>query len=149
MAILAAIDENERSKKVVELAYDLATAYDDTLIALHVIPEEEYEKHRETMQEIAEFADFNLEQEQESAERFAEKFVRETIDDIDRNQLEARGRVGDVGEAILAEAEQVDPRYLVISGRRRSPTGKAIFGNTAQKILLNAECPVVSKLSDD
>lgn len=144
MAVLAAIEENERSKRIIRIAYDLATTYDDTLVALHVIPEEESTEHVRSMQEVATLEDFSVTDDMEGAKQFAREFVIETIGDV----VEARGRVGDVADEILAEADRIDPRYLVISGRRRSPAGKAIFGNTAQRILLNADCPVVSKLSD-
>lgn len=149
MAILAAIDETARSKTVVRIAYDLATTYEDTLIPLHVIPKEEYEQHRETLLQIEEFDNFSISQGEDSARRIAETFVQETIEDVDRDIVEPRGRVGDVANEILSEAERVDPQFLVISGRRRSPTGKAIFGSKAQQILLNANCPVVSEMSDE
>ncbi|WP_254864168.1 universal stress protein [Halovivax gelatinilyticus] len=146
MTVLAAIDDIERSTTVVEIAHDLAEAYDDTLVALHVVPEAEFQEHRESIRQIPEFEDYSIEQEQGSAAEFATKFVRNVVDDLDQNRFEARGRIGDVTDEILAEADRLDPRYLVISGRRRSPTGKAVFGNTTQQILLNAECPVVTRL---
>lgn len=149
MAILAAIDENERSKHTINVAYDLATTYDDTMVALHVVPRKDYEEHRDAIRTIPEFRDFSLNQEIESAANFAEEFVANTIDDLDPSRIEPQGRVGDVTDEILAAADEIDPRFLVISGRRRSPTGKAIFGNTAQRILLNANCPVVSKLTEE
>lgn len=58
MTILAAIDETERAKEIVPLAYDLATAYGDELIVLHVVPTEDYEEHKEDL-ERALFRRFN------------------------------------------------------------------------------------------
>lgn len=148
MTILAAIDENERSNQVIEIGYDLATRYDDTVVALHVIPTDDYEAHRESVQNIPGFRNFSLDQEIDSAKNFAREFANEVLDEADMSRIVARGRVGDVAEEILAEVQQVNPRYLIISGRRRSPTGKALFGNTAQKLLLKTDCPVVSQLRD-
>jgi nucleotide-binding universal stress UspA family protein len=148
MVILAAIDENERSKDVVALAYDMAVTYDEPLIALHVVPTEEYDAHKKSLKDIPEFSDFSISQEADSAKKFSRRFVKETIEDVDWDCVEPRGRVGDVTEEILAEADRVEPRFLVVSGSRRSPTGKALFGNTTQQLLLNAECPVVTQLSD-
>lgn len=149
MAILAAIDENERSKQVITIAHDLATTYDDSLIALHVVPQEDYEAHRKSLRDIPGFRDFSINQEAVSARRFAREFANSVIEDLDPDLLEPRGRVGEISDEILAEAESLDPRFMVIGGRRRSPAGKAIFGNTAQRLLLNADCPVVSKLTEN
>jgi len=148
MAILAAVSEHERSKQVISVANDLATAYDDTLVALHVVPNDDYDAHRRAIEEIPGFQDFSVSQEVESAKKFASEMVLETLGDVDAERFDPRGRVGDVSSEILKEVDAVDPRYLVISGRRRSPAGKAVFGNTAQQLLLSADCPVVSKLTD-
>lgn len=145
MVILAAIQEHNRSKETLRIAHDLATRYEDTLVVLHVVPAEDYEAHKKNLEEIPDIGDFSLSQEQDSAERFVQRFIDETIDDVEAD-IEPRGAVGDVASEILAEAETLDPRFLVIGGKRRSPTGKALFGDTAQRILLNASCPVVSKL---
>lgn len=56
---------------------------------------------------------------------------------------EVRGSVGNPGEKVvdLAEDEGVD--MIVVGGRKRSPTGKAVFGSTAQTIMLSSSCPVL------
>lgn len=61
---------------------------------------------------------------------------------------EIAGRVGDHGDAIVSLAGDVDADLAVVGGRRRSPTGKAVFGSTAQTVLLSAPCPVTFVRSD-
>jgi len=58
------------------------------------------------------------------------------------------GRVGKHGEAIVSLASDADTDLAVVGGRRRSPTGKAVFGSTAQTVLLSAPCPVTFVRSD-
>ena len=52
--------------------------------------------------------------------------------------------VRDVTEALLDVAEEVDASMLVIGIRHRSPVGKLLMGSTAQRILLDARCPVLA-----
>lgn len=50
----------------------------------------------------------------------------------------------DADEDVLEAAAREQASMIVIGLRRRSPTGKLLFGSTAQRILLDAECPVLA-----
>ena len=51
---------------------------------------------------------------------------------------------GAASDAILRVAEEVDAELLVVGIHRRSPVGKVLLGSNAQRILLNATCPVLA-----
>jgi nucleotide-binding universal stress UspA family protein len=53
-----------------------------------------------------------------------------------------RGR--EAAEEILAAAHEHRADLVVIGLRHRSPVGKLLMGSTAQKVLLEAACPVLA-----
>jgi nucleotide-binding universal stress UspA family protein len=53
-------------------------------------------------------------------------------------------RGNDPSEDLIAVAEEVDAEFIVIGLRRRTPVGKLILGSNAQRILLDASCPVLA-----
>jgi nucleotide-binding universal stress UspA family protein len=50
----------------------------------------------------------------------------------------------DPAEDLINVAEEVSADVIVIGLRRRSPVGKLILGSNAQRILLDAPCPVLA-----
>jgi nucleotide-binding universal stress UspA family protein len=57
---------------------------------------------------------------------------------------------GEHGAAdVVAAAERLRASLIVIGLRRRTPTGKLLFGSDAQRILLDAACPVLAVKADD
>ena len=54
----------------------------------------------------------------------------------------------EASEDLLAIAEEVGAELVVIGLRRRTPVGKLILGSNAQRILLDAHCPVLAVKSD-
>lgn len=65
-------------------------------------------------------------------------------------QHEVRQVVGgrDVAESLIDAAEGSSAELIVIGLRRRSPVGKLILGANAQRILLDAPCPVLAVKPD-
>lgn len=55
---------------------------------------------------------------------------------------------GEPTETILEVAEEIDADMIAVSGRKRSPAGKAIFGSVTQSLLLSADCPVIVATND-
>ncbi len=50
----------------------------------------------------------------------------------------------DASEEILTVARDHQAELVVIGLRRRSPVGKLLMGSTAQRVLLDAHCPVLA-----
>jgi nucleotide-binding universal stress UspA family protein len=60
-------------------------------------------------------------------------------------EVDVRRSMGsDVGDQVLAVAEDVAADLVVIGLRRRSPVGKLLMGSVAQRILLGADCAVLA-----
>ncbi|MGJ7441550.1 universal stress protein [Aquipuribacter sp. MA13-6] len=57
-------------------------------------------------------------------------------------------RSSDPADDLLAVADEVEAHVIVIGLRRRSPVGKLILGSNAQRILLDATCPVLAVKGD-
>ncbi|KAB7742952.1 universal stress protein [Nostocoides sp. F2B08] len=53
-------------------------------------------------------------------------------------------RGNDPTDDLIEVAEEVGATLIVIGLRRRSPIGKLVLGSNAQRILLEADCPVLS-----
>jgi len=51
-------------------------------------------------------------------------------------------------EDLIGIAADVSAELIVIGLRRRSPVGKLILGSNAQRILLDAKCPVLAVKAD-
>jgi nucleotide-binding universal stress UspA family protein len=147
MAILTAIKGGDSPENVLRTGADLAEAYDDTLFVVNVLPEEEYRKRRRDMADESSSASYTVEQAQSSVRQEAQSLVAES--DIEFDDIEYRSRVGKVDTEILAIADAIDARYIVLGGRKRTPTGKALFGSVTQRVLLNAETPVVTVMQEE
>ena len=81
------------------------------------------------------------------------RFASADVLDGVRSRLDAAGVVYEVeqpvrgheaSDEVVEAADRVNATMIVIGLRRRSATGKLITGSQAQRILLDAHCPVLA-----
>ncbi|MFB6302457.1 MAG: universal stress protein [Haloferacaceae archaeon] len=138
--ILVAVGQEDRERvvRLAEEAIAVAAAADAQVVLAHVFTEDEYDDVLDTLGIGAEA--------EVSTDGVAERHAatRDLTALLDEADVEytVRGAVGDHAEGIVAIAENVGADRVIVGGRRRSPTGKAVFGSVAQEVLLSAPCPV-------
>ena len=140
MIILAPVDRSKKGKHVLREAAALAEAFDAELHALHVLRRSDFvDLERTSVKETGKAIDID------EVKRTATEIAEEAAAGLD---IEATfvGRMGDPTDVILNYAEENDARYIVLGPRKRSPTGKAIFGSVSQSVLLDSACPVVTTM---
>ena len=135
MPVLAAIDIDERCDAIISEADSLAEAFDEEL---HVM-------HANSLSDLREVSSSDAAKKRTIVEQFEDEIVEITSPIAD--DIVPVCAIGQPATQVVDYADRHDVSYVVIGGRRRSPVGKALFGSTAQKILLNAPCPVVVTLS--
>ena len=131
MTILVGYSPSPEGKAAVAFGIEQARAFDDTLIVLNAGIGETPDEHG-----VATNADMDE--------------LKQTLlnSEVSHEILQFL-RGNDPVEELLALAEATDDtRMIVIVSRRRSPVGKLIMGSTAQRIILEAEVPVVSVKAD-
>lgn len=141
MVIVAAVDRSDRAHRVCTEAVALAEAFDEPLHVVHVMSESDFidlqvessTKHYEAV-------------EMDEVLALAEEEAEAAAEGIDY-PFESVGRMGRISDEVVRYADEHDARYVVVGGRKRSPTGKAVFGSATQSILLEADCPVVAVIT--
>lgn len=81
------------------------------------------------------------------AQRFEDELgrVQRDLDEAGiEHEVRALVRGNEPAEDLVEVAEESDGQLIVIGLRRRTPIGKLILGSNAQRILLEATCPVLA-----
>ncbi|MFC4407749.1 universal stress protein [Haloarchaeobius iranensis] len=130
--------DKDRVDALAETVTDIAGPAGATVVLAHVFGDDEYADVREKL-DIAPTAEVTAD---DVAERYSTvREIRSTLDEAGLDVV-VRGGVGDYGERVVELAEEESADLVVVGGRSRSPTGKAVFGSTAQSVMLSAPCPV-------
>lgn len=135
----------DRVERLAEATIEVAQPAGATVVLGHVFTEEEYE-------EVLDRLGFDPDAEEATPDEVAKRHatIRELVGGLDAVDVdhEIRGIVGEHAQSIVNLATMVGADRVIISGRRRRPTGKAVFGSTAQEVLLTAPCPVTFVRTD-
>lgn len=135
MSILTPVKGTDASSSVVKEGKELADAFGEPLVVLHVMDRDEFEELGESQ------PNYSVDKAENNAAQTAAEVVSEA--GVAAGDVITVGRIGDATDQIVAEAAERDARYIVIGGRKRSPAGKAVFGSVTQAVTLSAERPVV------
>ena len=136
----------DRIDELGEAVVEAANPADATVILAHVFTRSEYDDVL-TRLEFDRSAD-EIEPDDVARRHSTILELGELLDEYDVD-YEIRGAVGEHGPTIVDLARSTDADRVVVGGRRRSPTGKAVFGSTAQEVLLSAPCPVTFVRNDE
>lgn len=130
MSILTTIDRDPGCAQVVKTGEDLSAGLGHDLVILHVVSRNADESAVEA--DIDEIVTDALETEITPEIRIVEEAARR------------EAPTGRTASTIMSVAEDVDPAYLVIGSRKRTPVGKVLLGSVSQLVLGNAAVPVVT-----
>ncbi|SFL33497.1 Nucleotide-binding universal stress protein, UspA family [Halogranum rubrum] len=134
--VLAVVDPTEVAKNVVREAGEIAEGMDAEVVLIHVTTDEEYSARRRAMEALPKM---NTSYTHDDAKKGATEFARDIGDEILTEfnvEYEAVGSLGNKATEILDTAAECDCDHIFLPGRQRSPTGKALFGDTTQRVIL-------------
>ncbi|ELY52909.1 universal stress protein [Natronolimnohabitans innermongolicus] len=138
--------DSDRLDELAATVLEVAGPADATVVLAHVFTRTEYD-------DVLSRLEFDRERDDVDPNDVAGRHetILELQATLEEHDVEyaTRGAVGEHGPTIVDLATEVDADRVVVGGRRRSPTGKAVFGSTAQEVLLSAPCPVTFVRNDD
>jgi len=146
---LAVFDEDDT--ELLTEAGELAAGVDADLVILSLMTQDEFEDARETLDVVAQEEQTSYDDEVvlDVARREAREHAEEVLADVDVEWQTVAARVDDddtQASRIIDIAEDRGVDHVFLTGQQRSPTGKAVFGDRTQAVILNFDGPVTTLL---
>ncbi|MFC4440364.1 MULTISPECIES: universal stress protein [Natrialbaceae] len=144
---LVVIEPSQKGRELTRIAGEFAEGLGGELIIIHALDESKYQE--EIQRKGHSGAEIKSESDLiEEASNTAEEIATDALKNYDVSYT-AEGMVGSLPNDLLDLATEQNCDHVFITGEQRSPTGKAVFGDISQKILLNFDGPVTTLIAYD
>lgn len=139
---LVVVEPTERGRELIKLAGEIAKGTGAELVLVRIVDEDAYEgdvqrKAESSLSDVSSVDELTNEA-TAVARELGEELLPEGI------TYSAEALFGNLPDDLLEHAEERGYDHVFITGERRSPTGKVLFGDTTQAVLLNFDGPVTS-----
>ncbi|MCO8244819.1 MULTISPECIES: universal stress protein [unclassified Haladaptatus] len=140
---LVVLDDTEMHRRLLEEAGRFAANSDAELILFSWITPEQFEEQLDALESVEETERTNYREftAQEAAVRFGRRFAEETLgtlsEDVSYDVVGEVTEKDELGSTVLEVAEKHGCDHAFVAGQKRSPTGKALFGDVTQRVILN------------
>jgi len=139
---LVVVEDTDEHRDLLQEAAANAAGTNGELLLLALVDEAEYEDEVDTLDSIGNIENVSYSEGTilEAAEQDVTDLATEVISDDFNVEWEVLVSVVDEDErarAVVRAGAENDCDHAYILGRHRSPTGKAIFGDFAQRVILN------------
>ena len=150
--VLVVVDDTDAHRELLAEAGSIAHDTGADLTVLSWMTPDQVESTAETIESIEQvegtsYSDLDA---VGTVEQFTRNFSDEVFADSDRTvEFDVEGIVtedDDLADGVIDAANRLACDHVFIVGRRRSPTGKALFGDFAQRVLLNFDGTVTLKM---
>lgn len=138
---IVTVEETEQHRQLLREAGEWASGSNAELVLLALVPESKFEEDIETLDTISEVENVQYGESTvvEAARTEVQEIAREVLSDLDVSVTSVTAVVDEDDQAgtLVSLGAKHDCNHAFIVGQRRSPTGKALFGDDAQRVLLN------------
>jgi nucleotide-binding universal stress UspA family protein len=135
--------DKDRAEALAEAVVEVAKPAGSNVVIAHVFTESEFTNATKRLE-----FDTNAQPDEVAKRHQTVRTMSKLFDDADVSYT-VRGAVGEHATKIIDLATEVEADRVVVGGRKRSPTGKAVFGSVAQAVMLDAPCPVTFVRGDN
>ena len=145
-SILVLLPSDNPDEQLLSAANRHASGTDTSVVVCRIIDEDQYQS--EVQQDARSGAEMEgVEELEDSAAEAASAVAASAFpEDVATTAI---GVVGRIPDAVFDIADEHDCGHVFLTGRKRSPVGKALFGDLGQQVLLEFDGPVTIVTVED